>query len=72
MLKIPYGETKTYTEIAKAIQKPKAVRAVGVSCGANPIVILIPCHRVVGSKGLGGYNGGIQKKEWILLRESQV
>lgn len=69
MQTIPYGETRTYAEIAKRIQKPKAVRAVGTACGANPIVILIPCHRVVGSHGLGGYSGGLEKKKKLLKIE---
>lgn len=70
MQTIPYGETRTYAEIAKHIHKPKAVRAVGSACGANPIVILIPCHRILGSKGLGGYSGGLEKKKKLLKIES--
>lgn len=72
MQKIPYGKTMSYAEIARRIRKAKAMRAVGTACGANPIVILLPCHRVVGSKGPGGYSGGLEKKEWLLARESKV
>lgn len=68
--KIPYGQTQTYGQIAQAIGKPKAVRAVGQACGANPIIILIPCHRVVASHGkIGGYSGGIEFKQALLSLE---
>lgn len=67
--RIPYVETRTYAEIAKQSNYPKAARAVGSACGSNPIVILIPCHRVVGSNGLGGYSGGIKRKKWLLEHE---
>ena len=67
---IPYGETRTYKWIAEQIGKPKAVRAVGGAVGANPISILIPCHRVIGSNGkLGGYGGGIERKRLLLQLE---
>lgn len=73
MQKIPYGETATYAEIAKRIGRPEAWRAVANACGANPIVIVIPCHRVVGSHGrLGGYTGGTDRKLWLLELESKV
>lgn len=69
--KIPYGETRTYGEIARRIGNPKASRAVGQACGKNPIPIIIPCHRVVGSNGdIGGYSGGIWIKERLLRMES--
>jgi O-6-methylguanine DNA methyltransferase len=64
--KIPYGKTKTYTEIATAIGKPKAVRAVGTACGKNPYPIIIPCHRVVATHGLGGYLYGLKMKQQLL------
>ena len=67
--KIPYGQTRTYSEIAKKIGKPRAIRAVGQACGANPVLIVIPCHRVVGASSLGGYAGGIQNKKWLLQHE---
>ena len=70
LLKIPYGETRTYGEIAAAIGKPKASRAVGMACHRNPIGILIPCHRVIGSGGkLTGFGGGLDKKQALLERE---
>lgn len=69
---IPYGETRTYGEIAAAIGRPKAARAVGMANHQNPIAILIPCHRVIGAKGkLTGYAGGIEKKEWLLELEQR-
>ena len=68
--KIPYGETKTYGEIAAAVGNPKAARAVGMANNKNPIGIIIPCHRVVGADGkLVGYAGGMDKKEWLLQLE---
>jgi len=67
---IPYGETRTYAEIARAIGHPKAVRAVGAANGANPISIIVPCHRVIGSNGaLTGYGGGLHVKEMLLKLE---
>ena len=68
---IPYGETRTYAEIALAIGKPKAVRAVGAANGANPLPLVVPCHRVVGSDGsLTGYGGGLDVKRKLLEMES--
>jgi methylated-DNA-[protein]-cysteine S-methyltransferase len=68
--RIPFGETITYGDIAKAIGKPMASRAVGAACGQNPISIIVPCHRVVGSSGkLTGYAGGLWRKEWLLAFE---
>lgn len=68
--KIPYGETRTYKEIAEAIGNPKSVRAVGMANNRNPIVIIIPCHRVIGSNGkLVGYRGGLDVKEKLLELE---
>lgn len=70
VLKIPYGKTKTYLDIAKAIGDPGAARAVGNANNKNPTPILIPCHRVVGANGnLTGYAGGIVKKDWLLQHE---
>jgi len=66
-MKIPYGETITYSELAKRIHNPKAYRAVGNALGANPLPIIVPCHRVIASDGsLGGYSGGIKIKEFLL------
>ena len=70
--KIPYGETRTYGEIAAAIGKPKASRAVGMACNRNPLWIVIPCHRVVGSnRSLTGYAGGLSMKRALLELEQQ-
>lgn len=67
---IPYGETRTYAQIAEAIGNPKACRAVGMANNRNPIAILIPCHRVIGSNGsLTGYAGGLDVKERLLALE---
>ncbi|MFH0710858.1 MAG: methylated-DNA--[protein]-cysteine S-methyltransferase [Pseudomonadota bacterium] len=69
---IPYGVTISYAEEAQTFGNPKAVRAVANANGRNPIVILIPCHRVIASSGgLGGYSGGIEKKEFLLALEKK-
>jgi methylated-DNA-[protein]-cysteine S-methyltransferase len=70
LLTVPYGRTASYGEIARALGKPKAVRAVGAANGRNPISIIVPCHRIVGSDGkLVGYGGGLWRKEWLLKHE---
>jgi methylated-DNA-[protein]-cysteine S-methyltransferase len=67
---IPCGETRSYGEQARAIGRPSAVRAVGLANGANPICIVVPCHRVIGSTGaLVGYGGGVERKRWLLAHE---
>jgi len=67
---IPYGETRSYTEQATRIGRPTAVRAVGAANGRNPVSIVLPCHRVVGSDGtLRGFGGGLDVKEWLLQHE---
>jgi methylated-DNA-[protein]-cysteine S-methyltransferase len=67
---IPVGETRTYGELARAIGIPAAVRAVGAANGANPIGIVVPCHRVIGSDGkLTGFAGGLPRKQWLLDHE---
>ena len=67
---IPYGQVRTYGEIAKALGKPGASRAVGMALGSNPIPLVIPCHRVVGSDGaLRGYSGGLKNKAFLLELE---
>jgi len=69
---IPYGETRTYQDIAKSINKPNATRAIGSACGANPVAIVIPCHRVIRSDGkLGGYRWGIERKRQLIIQEEQ-
>ncbi|HET6785966.1 MAG TPA: methylated-DNA--[protein]-cysteine S-methyltransferase [Erysipelotrichaceae bacterium] len=70
LLEIPYGETRSYQEIAIQIGNPKAVRAVGGACNRNPIGIIVPCHRVVGKNGsLTGYAGGLDYKKLLLEKE---
>lgn len=70
LLSIPYGETRSYLDIAKQIGSPKASRAVGGACHCNPIGLIIPCHRVVGSSGaLTGYAGGLDLKKQLLMHE---
>ena len=65
--RIPYGETRSYADIAEAIGNPRAVRAVGAANGRNPLPIVIPCHRVIGSNGsLTGFGGGIETKRFLL------
>ncbi len=67
---IPVGETWSYAQLAAAIGKPKAVRAVGLANGANPIPIVVPCHRVIGANGsLTGFGGGLERKRWLLRHE---
>ncbi|MCG8606503.1 methylated-DNA--[protein]-cysteine S-methyltransferase [bacterium] len=73
LLKIPYGQTTTYLEIAMALNNRKALRAVGAANGQNRIPIIIPCHRVIGSNGaLIGFGGGIWRKEFLLKHEKAV
>jgi methylated-DNA-[protein]-cysteine S-methyltransferase len=67
---IPFGASRSYSEIARAIGRPKAVRAVGLANGCNPLAIIVPCHRVVGRDGsLTGYGGGLPAKRWLLEHE---
>jgi methylated-DNA-[protein]-cysteine S-methyltransferase len=69
---IPVGETRSYGQLAAAIGKPKAVRAVGLANGSNPVGVIVPCHRVIGSNGtLTGYAGGIERKRWLLDHEKR-
>lgn len=73
LLKISPGLTKSYGEIATAIGRPRAVRAVGGACGANPVPVLVPCHRVLAAHGrLGGFSGGLDWKHRLLTREGIV
>lgn len=69
---IPFGETRSYSDVANAIGKPKAVRAVGAANGRNPLGIIVPCHRVIGADGsLTGYAGGMERKKFLLDLERQ-
>ena len=70
LVRIPYGRTATYAEVAAAVGRPEAARAVGQANHRNPISIIVPCHRVIGSGGrLVGYGGGLWRKEWLLAHE---
>ena len=72
LLTIPFGETRSYSQIAQQIGNPKAVRAVGAANGRNPISIIAPCHRVVGaSGGLTGFAGGLEAKQYLLTLEDR-
>lgn len=72
LCEIPYGQTKSYSDIANAINKPAAVRAVGAAIGKNPILITVPCHRVIGKNGsLTGFRGGLEMKTQLLDLERQ-
>ncbi len=73
LLRIPYGETRSYSEVAAAVGRPSAMRAVGAAVGANPIPIVVPCHRVVGKNGaLVGFGGGLCLKERLLSLEGRT
>jgi len=73
LLKIPYGTTKSYSEVAKEINRPRAVRAVGGAIGANPVPIVVPCHRVIGKDGsLIGFAGGLDIKRQLLKIEGTL
>lgn len=70
--RIPFGKTTSYGDVAQGINNPKAVRAVGAANGKNPISIIVPCHRVIGSNGnLTGYAGGMGRKKWLLEHEAE-
>tara|TARA_R110002124_G_scaffold99239_6_gene245047 strand:- start:226 stop:744 length:519 start_codon:yes stop_codon:yes gene_type:complete len=70
---IPAGETRSYGQLASAIDRPKAVRAVGLANGSNPVGIIVPCHRVIGADGtLTGYAGGLERKKWLLAHEARA
>jgi methylated-DNA-[protein]-cysteine S-methyltransferase len=70
---IPAGQTRSYRDIAIAIGNPKGVRAIGLANGANPIGIVVPCHRVIGANGtMTGYGGGLNRKEWLLKHEGAL
>jgi len=71
LLEIPYGETRSYGQIARRIGHPSAARAVGLANGRNPIAVIVPCHRVIGADGtLTGYGGGLERKRLLLELES--
>lgn len=71
LLEIPYGQTRSYAQVARAAGSPRGVRATGAAIGRNPVSIIVPCHRVVGSDGsLTGYTGGIERKRALLRHEA--
>lgn len=73
LCEIPYGATRSYADVARAVRNPNAVRAVGTASGANPIPLVVPCHRVIASGGkLGGYGGGLDLKRRLLAMEQSV
>ena len=73
LLKIPYGKTVSYLELSKTLGDVKAIRAVAAANGKNPLWIIVPCHRVIGSNGdLTGYAGGLHRKKWLIEHESPV
>ena len=73
LLRIPYGETRTYAQLAVALGHPGAARAVGAANGANPVSIIVPCHRVIGANGsLTGYGGGLPRKQFLLDLEAGI
>jgi O-6-methylguanine DNA methyltransferase len=69
--KIPWGKTISYKELALSVGRPKAFRAVANACGANPLPLFIPCHRVLGTQDLGGFSGGLALKKLLLLSEAK-
>lgn len=73
LLQIPRGQTRSYSQLAETVGRPRAIRAVGTACGANPIPFLVPCHRVLRSDGsLGGYAFGLKMKQQLLEREKAL
>jgi methylated-DNA-[protein]-cysteine S-methyltransferase len=71
--KIPFAQLRSYSNIAQALNNPKAVRAVGAANGRNPLTIIVPCHRVIGANGtLTGYAGGLERKDWLLKHEQNT
>ena len=73
LMDIPFGKTVSYAEVAKTLNNPLSVRAVGAANGQNKVWIIVPCHRVIGSNGsLTGYAGGIERKKWLLAHEAHV
>ena len=72
-MQIPFGKTTSYQSVANRLGDPKVIRAAASANGKNPIAIIIPCHRIIGSDGsLTGYAGGLQRKKWLLDHESPV
>lgn len=73
LLSIPFGDTRSYMDLAQSLRNEKAIRAVGAANGKNPIAIIVPCHRVIGTDGsMTGYAGGIHRKKWLLEHEKNI
>lgn len=73
LMAVPFANTQSYSDIAIALNNPKAVRAVGAANGKNPISIIVPCHRIIGANGkLTGYAGGVERKLWLLEHERSI
>ncbi len=73
LLLIPYGKTASYKDVARAVGRPAAMRAVGAANGKNPVAVIVPCHRVIGHDGrLVGYGGGLWRKRWLLDHEKPI
>lgn len=72
LMNIPFGKTITYLELSRRLGDPKAIRAAASANGKNNVVIIVPCHRVVGSHDLGGYSAGLGRKKWLLTHENKV
>ncbi|NND38605.1 MAG: methylated-DNA--[protein]-cysteine S-methyltransferase, partial [Pseudomonadales bacterium] len=73
LARIPYGQTASYADIARLLKKPRAVRAVGAANRKNPLPIMLPCHRVIGSDGsLTGFIGGLERKKWLINLEAET
>lgn len=73
LMEVPAGRTWSYADVARRIGRPAAVRAVGLANGANPVAIIVPCHRVIGADGsLTGYGGGLERKRWLLRHEGAL
>ena len=71
LTRIPFGETISYSDLARRLGDPKLVRAVGLANGRNPVSIIVPCHRVIGADGsIVGYGGGLERKQWLLEHEA--
>jgi len=69
LARIPFGETRTYGQIARAVGRPRGAQAVGAANGRNPVPIIVPCHRVLASDGIGGFSGGLERKHQLLAHE---
>ena len=73
LLTIPFGQTRSYGDLARALGQPGAAQAVGLANGSNPVAIIVPCHRVIGASGeLVGYAGGLHRKRWLLEHEGSI